>query len=150
MKLRIHLLKTKHFTESRLIHDYQSALESLMYAMMQTQFNIAFIISTLSQYAHNSDKTHWKALKWVLHYIWEILDIQIEYSESNSNGAIEVLKYSDFNWDSDQNTRQFTSNYVFQIINESVFWWFKHQKTVALFSCKTEYMMSTEVTKKAM
>ena len=36
MKFRIHLSKTKHLTESRLIHDYQSALEFLMYMMMQT------------------------------------------------------------------------------------------------------------------
>jgi len=60
-----------------------------------------------------------------------------------------LLKYSDSDWEKNLKLRRSTSEYIFKIINESVFWSSKCQKTVVLFSCKAKYMILTETTKKA-
>ncbi len=62
---------------------------------------------------------------------------------------LKLLKYSDLNWEEDLELRRFTSEYVFKIINESVFWSSKCQKIIILFFYKVKYMILTETTKKA-
>ena len=52
-------------------------------------------------------------------------------------------------WGEDLKLRRFTSEYIFKIINESVFWSLKCQKTVILFFYKVKYMILTETIKKA-
>jgi len=51
------------------IHLYQSAVGSLMYAMIKTKPDIAFVVSTLSIYVSNPSNEHWAALKWVFRYL---------------------------------------------------------------------------------
>jgi hypothetical protein len=83
----------------------------------------------------------------MFHYIHEILDVNIEYSLKLMSKQLELQRYSDFNWDEDLNTRKLTSEYVFQLTNESVSWSIKHQKIVALLFCKVKYITLTEITK---
>ena len=52
-------------------------------------------------------------------------------------------------WEEDLELKRFTLKYVFKIINESIFWNLKCQKTVVLFSYKVKYMILTEAIKKA-
>ena len=54
----------KQAPEAR-IHLYQSAIGSLMYVMIETRPDIAFVVSTLSIYASNPSNEHWAALKQV-------------------------------------------------------------------------------------
>ena len=44
--------------DTKLRLQYQTAFGSLMYAMLQTQQNIAYSISKLSQYSSNSQEPH--------------------------------------------------------------------------------------------
>ncbi len=61
---------------------------------------------------------------------------------------LKLLKYSNLNWRKDLELRRFTLEYIFKIINESVFWSLKHQKIVVLFFYKVKYIILTEATKK--
>ncbi len=54
-------------------------IEFLMYVMTQMQLNITYTVSTLSQFAHNSNNTHWKTLKQVFQYVQRTLDVILEY-----------------------------------------------------------------------
>ena len=47
------------------IHLYQSAVGSLMYAIIETRPDIAFVVSILSIYVSNPSNEHWAALKQV-------------------------------------------------------------------------------------
>ncbi len=117
-----------------------------MYAMTQTWLNITYMMSTLSQFAHNSNNTHWKTLKQVFQYVQRTLDIILKYKLSK---WLKLLKYSDSDWEKDLKLRRFTSEYIFKMINESVFWSLKCQKIIILFFYEAEYMILTETIKKA-
>ena len=48
---------------------YQILIESLMHLMIQTRFDIAFVVSKLIQFMNNSINKYWIALKQVLWYL---------------------------------------------------------------------------------
>ena len=48
---------------------YQSAVGSLMYAMLGTRPDLAFTVSVVSRYAHNPTKQHWGAVKRIFQYL---------------------------------------------------------------------------------
>ena len=54
---------------------YSNAVGSLMYAMVCTRPDISQAVSIVSRYMHNPGKGHWQALKWILRYIQNTMDI---------------------------------------------------------------------------
>lgn len=48
---------------------YQSAVGSLMYAMLGSRSDIAYALSKVSQYRMNPDSTHWTAAKIIFRYL---------------------------------------------------------------------------------
>ena len=48
---------------------YQSAVGSLMYAMVATKLDIAFAVGAVSQFMSNLGKKHWDAVKLILRYL---------------------------------------------------------------------------------
>ena len=48
---------------------YQSAVGSLMYAMLGTRLDIAYAVSKVSQYSTNPNPTHWTAVKRIFCYL---------------------------------------------------------------------------------
>jgi len=58
MKSGVYLTKATRTAEPGLITQYQKAIGSLMYTMTQTQLNVTYAVSTLSQFAHNPNNTH--------------------------------------------------------------------------------------------
>jgi hypothetical protein len=48
---------------------YQEAIGSLMYTAVATRLDIAFAVSTLSQFLDNLGEPHWDTVKRVLHYL---------------------------------------------------------------------------------
>jgi len=117
MKPGVYLTKAVGTAESELITQYQKVIGFLMYAMTQTQLNIAYVVSTLSQFAHNPNNTHWKALKRVFQYVWGTLDVVLKYKLSEQ---LKLLGYSDLDWGGDLGLRRSTSEYVFKMANEPV------------------------------
>jgi len=62
---------------------------------------------------------------------------------------LKLLKYLNSDWEENLELRRFTSEYVFKMINESVFWSLKCQKIIILFFYKVKYMILIKTTKKA-
>ena len=48
---------------------YASAVGSLMYAMIATRSDIAFVVGVVSMYMANPGKKHWEAMKGLMHYL---------------------------------------------------------------------------------
>ena len=48
---------------------YSSAIQSLMYAMVCTRPDLAYIVSVVSRYMHSLGKDHWEAIKLSLIHI---------------------------------------------------------------------------------
>jgi hypothetical protein len=57
----------------------------------------------------------------MFHYICEILDVSIEYDLKLMSEQLKLQKYSDSDWSKDINLRKLMLEYVFQLINKSVF-----------------------------
>ena len=62
---------------------YQSAVGAIMYAMLGTRPDIAYAITTLSQYCNNPGYVHWIALKRVLRYLRGTMDYKLTYGDGN-------------------------------------------------------------------
>ena len=92
-------------------YSYQSAIGSLMYAMLGTRPDIAFAVSVVSRYASNPDESHWKAVKRIFRYLNGTKDWHLVF-----RGELESLSgYTDADWAGDQDSRRSTSGYVFNI-----------------------------------
>nr|GEX00331.1 retrovirus-related Pol polyprotein from transposon TNT 1-94 [Tanacetum cinerariifolium] len=48
---------------------YENVVGSLMYLMLCTRADIAYVVSVISRYLENPGKNHWEALKWILKYL---------------------------------------------------------------------------------
>jgi hypothetical protein len=124
---------------------YQSAVGSLMYAMMGTRPDIAFAVSAVSRFASNPNDQHWNAVKRILRYLKGSLELQLTFSGPIKN----LIGYSDSNWAGDHDTRRSTSGYIFNIGSGAISWSSKRQPTVALSSCEAEYVGQTNAIKEA-
>ena len=118
---------------------YQSAVGSLIYAMLGTRPDIAYAVSVVSRYSSNLNESHWKAVKRIFRYLRQTVNYQLVY-----RGDLRPLaRYTDTNWASDSDTRRSTSGYVFNIGSAAISWLSKRQPTVALSTYKAEYIGQT-------
>lgn len=124
---------------------YQSAVGSLMYAMLGTRPDLAYAVSVVSRYAHNPTKRHWGAVKRIFQYLKGTLNFQLTFQGTLSS----LIGYTDSDWAGDTATRRSTSGYVFNVGSAAISWSSKRQATVALSTCEAEYIGQTQATKEA-
>jgi hypothetical protein len=124
---------------------YQSAVGTLMYAMLGTRPDIAFAVSLVSRFASNPDESHMKAVNRIFSYLRGTLDLHLVFQ-----GEITQLQgWSDADWGADETTRRSTTGFVFNIGSGAISWSSKRQPTVALSTCEAEYMAQTAAAKEA-
>lgn len=61
---------------------YSNVIGSIMYLMVCTRLNLAFLVSTLSRYMSNQGPQHWEALKWLLRYLKGTSDVGSKFCAS--------------------------------------------------------------------
>lgn len=124
---------------------YQSAVGSLMYAMLGTRPDLAYAVSVVSRYASRPNNSHWQAVKRILRYIKGTLALELTFK-----GSLRALEgYTDADWAGDRDTRRSTSGFLFNLGSGAISWSSKSQPTVALSSCEAEYMGQTQAIKEA-
>ena len=131
---------------TELRHRYQSAVGSLMYAMLGTRPDIAFAVSVVSRYGSNPTPAHWAAVKRIFRYLRGTATLELTYQ----GNLCSLTGYTDSDWAGDHDTRRSTSGYVFSIGSGAISWSSKRQSTVALSTCEAEYIGQTQATKEAM
>ena len=122
---------------------YQSAIGSLMYAMLGTRPDIAYAVGALSQYSSKPGKEHWRAVKWIMRYLRGSTDYRLQYRRGG--GVIEG--YSDADWANNIDDRKSTTGYTFRLAGAAVSWSSKKQATVALSTTEAEYMALAQAVK---
>lgn len=76
---------------------YQSAVGSLMYAMLGTRPDIAYAVSVVSRYGSNPNESHWKAVKRIFRYLRQTVNYQLVF-----RGDLKALSgYTDADWAGD-------------------------------------------------
>ena len=120
---------------------YQSAVGSLMYAMLGTRPDIAYAVGSVSQFNHSPEQQHWVAVKRILRYLAGTRNLKIQYGSSNQSGA-----YSDADWGSGQD-RKSIGGFVFLLNGGAISWASKKQRSIALSTTEAEYMAMTQASK---
>ncbi|KAE8731199.1 SWI/SNF-related matrix-associated actin-dependent regulator of chromatin subfamily A member [Hibiscus syriacus] len=125
---------------------YASVVGSLMYAMVYTRPDISQAVGVVSRYMHDPGKEHWEAMKWILRYILNTVDIGLVFQQDKQDGQC-VVGYCDLDYAGDLDKRRSTTGYVFTFAKAPVSWKSTLQSTVALSTIEAEYMAVTEVVK---
>ena len=76
---------------------YANAVGSLMYAMVCTRLDISQAISVVSRYMNDPGKGHWQAVRWILQYLQNTLDVGLSFEQDESLGQC-IVGYCDFDY----------------------------------------------------
>lgn len=125
---------------------YANVIGSLMYVMVCTRPDISHVVGVVSRYIHNPRKDHWQAVKQILRYIHNTVDVGLVFEQK---GSQYLIGYCDSHYSDDLDKRRSITSYAFTIANASVSWKSTLQSTVALSTTKAEYMAITEAAKEA-
>jgi hypothetical protein len=128
------------------ITQYQSIVGALMYAACATRPDIAYSVSTLSQFSARPHTTHFNALKRVLRYLRGSTDLSLTFT-GTSDAVPRLIGYTDSDWATSQDDRRSVTGYAFILSGGSISWASRRQKTVAQSTVEAEYMATAEAVK---
>jgi hypothetical protein len=121
---------------------YREIIGSLMYLMVGTRPDIAFIVSKLSQYIKSPKSRHWNAVMWLMRYLASTSKTGIRFRDTYQ----DLLVYCDADWGGDMDTRRSMTGYVCQMSGGPISWAARRQGIVASSSTEAEYMALYEAT----
>jgi hypothetical protein len=119
--------------------EFQSMVGSLIYAVVVSRPDIAFIVQNLGHNLQRTGEEHITACKRVFRYLKATMDLGITYGKDVSLGHA-VVGYCDADYGGDEDTRRSTTAYLFMLGGGAITWASKLQPTVALSSAEAEYM----------
>jgi hypothetical protein len=117
-----------------------------MYAAICTRPDIAYAVTTLSQYSSNPGPEHWSACKRVFRYLSGTRSYGLVYGNTREHGIISV-DYSDADYAANPDDRKSISGYVFMLGGAAYSWSSKKQTTVATSSTEAEYTALAHATR---
>jgi hypothetical protein len=97
---------------------YKAAVGSLMYAMMGTRPDLAFTVSTVSQFMAKAGPSHWMAVKRILRYLKGSLELKLYLGVND----ISSVGFCDADRAGDTNDRRSTTGYVFLVGRGAISW----------------------------
>ncbi|XP_057502673.1 secreted RxLR effector protein 161-like [Actinidia eriantha] len=124
---------------------YASVVGSLMYAMLCTRPNIYYVVSMVSKYQSNPESKPWIAVKHILKYLKRTRDYVLIYGSED----LTPIGYTDFNFQSDIDSRKSTSSYVFTLDDRAISWRSVKQSCIADSTIVVEYIAACKTAKEA-
>jgi hypothetical protein len=115
-----------------------------MYATVATRPDIAFVISTLSQFLENLGELHWDAVKRILRYLLGTRHLELTYGSEQH----DLIGYTDADGAS-QLHRHAILGYAFLIDGGVILWRSHKQEIVTLSTTEAEYVAATHAAKEA-
>ena len=120
-------------------------MESLMYAMLCTRPDIYFAMGMVSRYQLDHGEEHWTTVKHIFKYLQRMRDYMLVYYDE----SLEPVGYTDFDFQSDIDSRESTSGYVFTFRGGAISWSVK-QSNIVDSTMEAEYIAASEAAKEAM
>lgn len=108
-----------------------------MYAIMETLFDIAFAVLTLSQFTNNHSSKHISAVKHLFWYFKKYPSLGIIYIK---NKPLLLYRYIDSNWTIDLITQYSSISFFFILASGIVNASSKCQYLISLSSTKAKYV----------
>ena len=116
-----------------------------MYAMLCTRPNICFVVGIVSRFQSKPGPDQWTAVKHIFKYLRRTRDNMLVYS----GGDLIPVGYTDSDFQSDSNSRKFTSGSVFTLGGGAVIWRSIKQSCIADSTMEAEYVAACEAAKEA-
>ena len=88
---------------------YANAIGSLMYAMICTRPDLAYVVSMVSRYMHNPGKKHWNAVKWIFRYLKGTSHVGLVFDKKMAT-TDNVVGYVDSDYAGDLDRRRSLSD----------------------------------------
>ncbi|XP_074337039.1 secreted RxLR effector protein 161-like [Apium graveolens] len=110
------LVSSKGVVVSQL--EFSRAIGSLMYAMISTRPDIAYVVGKLSRFTSKPSSHHWQALSRMFKYLKGTMDYGLTYT-----GFPSILEgHSDASWICDKEDHSSTSGWVFLLGGGAISW----------------------------
>ena len=122
---------------------YALAVRSLMYAMVCTRPDIAYVIRVVSRFMSNPRREHWVVVKWILRYLRGTSSVCLRFGSGNPT----LEGYTDSDMSADVDTSRSMFGYVMTYARGDVLWLARLKKAVALSTTEVEYMAAIEADK---
>ena len=122
---------------------YASAVGSLMYAQVCTKPNIAFSLRMLGRYQSNQGLDHQSTAKKVMRYFQGTKDYKLMYRRTSN---LEVVGYSDSDFDDCVDSRKSTSGYIFILVGGTISQRSIKQTLIATSTMETEFISYFDAT----
>ena len=123
---------------------YSCVVSSLMYAMVCSRPNLAYVVSAIERYMEKPGKEHWKAVQWIMRYLRGSNSVFLQFGRTRD----EVVRYVDFNYVGDLDKSRSLIGYVFTIGGWAISWKATLQSIVALSTIEAEYMETINLVKR--
>ena len=115
----IHLEKSEEPVALNTKTYYQQIIGMLIYAVIGTRPNMAFVAMRLSQFNNNPTQEHIKYTKYVLRYLKGTKELKIKYDGASDAG---LIGYSDSDWGENRDDHHSTSGHVLLMANGAISW----------------------------
>lgn len=126
---------------------YREAIGSLMYLMVCTRPDIAYIIGVLSRYLEKPSEKHWQGVKRILKYLKGTVDHGIHFNMYSEN--LQLIMYSDADWGGDPDTRRSISGWTAFLNGGSIAWSSRKQTITATSTTEAEFLSLCAASKAA-
>ena len=129
--------------ERELNRSYASAVGIILYAMVATRPDLAYVIEVMSRYMSNLVKKHWEDVKNIFKCLRGIKDVQLTFGSANPT-EVEGYTVSDYatdNW-------KLTWGYIFTYGGDTILG-SKLQECMTLSTIEAKYIAMSEATKEA-
>ncbi|MBW0515834.1 hypothetical protein O181_055549 [Austropuccinia psidii MF-1] len=124
--------------------NYQSAVGSLNYISSNTQPDITFAISHLSQFLEKPGLQHWNACLPVFRYLYHSKDICLTL---NNHGFNQIKTYADADWGNNPIDRRSISGFTISINLHLISCHSKKQQTVSHLTTEAKYKSLSDAAK---
>ncbi|XP_027189353.1 secreted RxLR effector protein 161-like [Cicer arietinum] len=121
---------------------FKQIVGSLRY-LCNTRPYISYSVGLISRYMDKPRTSYYMAIKRILRYIKEAIELGLLYSTKLNEDEAELIGFTNVDWCGDIDDRKSTTRYVFTINNSPISWCSKKQSIVALSTCEAEYVAAS-------
>jgi len=126
-------------------YPYRSLVGCLLYLSIGTWPDISYAVQQLSQFLDSFSHLHWNAAIHVVQYLKRMRELRL----SLGGNSINLLGFTDSDWDNFLDTRWSVGGYAFSLGSGLISWNVQKEKTVGASSCEAEYVAAFEAAREA-
>ena len=121
----------------------QMVIGSLLYLMLGTRPDIAFVVTHLSHHSANPSQDHLSKALYICRYLIGTSKYSLVYNGGSGAG---LTACTNLNWGSDPTSRLLQTGFYLKLADGLISWTSRVQKTIAYLSTEAEYMALSDCT----